>query len=408
MNRPQWPRIGFRGVGIRVAALLGLLTAGLIALPIGAAGASTAPIHVAVLNESTGEFGAQFRAVVPGATAWAKWENAHGGVDGHRIDLKIYNGASNRTTAVANAHRAVEHGAQAIIDTDPLFDSYAPYLHSQDIPVYAFGITPGFYKAGSDNNFFSYSGNIYTGHDIVPVKFLIQVEHKTKFAIISDSSPADSEASMRDIPLIKALGGDLVYTNLAVNPTSTNALLSVARAIKASGAQVVWSAVGGTEAQQQVDLAREGAGNVWVFNGSDYEQNLPQQFGRSLDNYTFYFFTAPFTANTPGIHDYLAAMKKYAPSSKYAFNALVGWASGELLAGGIGKLGSKAVTGANLTKATNKLKNYDGDGSFPPISFPFYHQESTRCLAFVQVRHGKWVRLSGNRSTPFYCAEPLA
>jgi ABC-type branched-subunit amino acid transport system substrate-binding protein len=42
---------------------------------------------------------------VPGAVAWAKWANAHGGVDGHRIGPKIYTGDSNATTAVANAHR---------------------------------------------------------------------------------------------------------------------------------------------------------------------------------------------------------------------------------------------------------------------------------------------------------------
>jgi branched-chain amino acid transport system substrate-binding protein len=388
--------------------MLVFLAAALIALPRTASGAAKAPIRVAVLNESTGEFGPQFRAIIPGAVAWAKWENAHGGLDGHRIELKIYNGASKPTRAIANAHRAVTQGAQAIIDTDPLFDSYAPYLHAEHIPVYAFGITPGFYKAGSDNSFFSYSGNIYTGKDDVPVKFLIRAEHRTKFAIISDSSPADFHASVRDIPLVKALGGRVVYTNLTVNPTSPSSLRSVARAIKASGAQVVWSAAGDTEAQQQVALAKAGAHNVWVFNGSDYAQNLPQRFGQALDNYTFYFFTAPFTATTPSIRHYLAAMTRYAPRSKYAFNALVGWAAGELLAGGVGRLGSRPLTAANLTRATNTLKRYDGDGSFPPISFPFYHQASARCLAFVQVRQDRWTRLSGDHSSPFYCAKPLS
>jgi branched-chain amino acid transport system substrate-binding protein len=396
------------GRGVRIGATASIAAAGLVAVPVAveSAGAAPAPIHVAVLNESTGEFGAQFGAIVPGATAWAKYENAHGGLSGHQIILKTYDGQSNPTTAVSNAHLAVQQGAEAIIDTDPLFDSYAPYLKTTDIPVYAFGITPGFYGP-SETSFFSYSGNVTTGKATASVKFLVAQKGKKKFAVISDASPADSVDSKANVGLINKVGGTVVYQNFNVDPTNTAALISVAQAIKASGAQVVASAAGGTEAQFQADLAQVGAGNIWVSDGSDYEQNLPEQFGAALNNYTFYFFTAPFTANTTGIHNYLAAMKQYEPSSEYAFNALVGWASGELLAGGVSKLGSKAVTGANITAATNKLNNYNGDGSFPPISFPLYHEESTHCYAFVQVQNKKWVQLSGNSSTPFYCSAPL-
>ena len=399
-------RVGLVGTGCRVGAVLSIATIGLIVAPIGGAGASESPIHVAVLNESTGEFGAQFGAIVPGATAWADYENAHGGVDGHHIDLKVYDNASNPTTAVANAHLAVEQGAQAIIDSDPLFDSYAPYLQSTGVPVYAFGITPGFYGT-SHPSFFSYSGNVTTGKATASIKFVLDEKHKTKFALISDPSPADSYDVQSEDALVKALGGDIVYTNYTVDPTNTAALISVAQAIKASGAQVVESAAGGTEAQFQADLAQVGAGNIWVADGSDYEQNLPQQFGPALNNYTFFFFTAPFTAQTTGIHDYLAAMKKYEPASEYAFNALVGWASAELLQGGIQKLGTKAVTPTSLTTATNELKNFNGQGSFPPVSFPLYHEEATHCFAFVQVQHDKWANISGTTANPFYCSEPL-
>ncbi len=312
--------------------MAGLLLFGVAAFPI-TSGASPSPITVGVLNESSGEFGEQFGPVAAGATAWVDYENAHGGAAGHHINLKTYDNASNPSTAVSNAHLAVDQGAVALIDSDPLFDSYAPYLTTEDMPVYAFGITPGFY-APTGTSFFSYSGNITTGKADATDKFLVDQEHKTKFAIISDASPADSEDSQAGIPLVKAVGGDLVYTNFNVDPTNTAALLAVAQAIKASGAQVVDSAAGGTEAQFQADLAQVGAGNIWVVDGSDYQQSLPKQFGAALDNYTFYFFTAPFSVPTPGMKQYLAAMKKYEPADEYNFNALVGWASGvEMLAG---------------------------------------------------------------------------
>jgi branched-chain amino acid transport system substrate-binding protein len=395
-----------RGRLVICLVTLPLLVAGALAVPV-SAGASKAPIKIAILNEASGEFAAQFGPVQVGAMAWVNWENAHGGVDGHHIDAKIYNNGSNPSSAVANAHLAVAQGAVALIDSDPLFDSYAPYLHSLDMPVYAFGITPGFYGA-SNNSFFSYSGDISNGKSDASIKFFIDKYHKTKFAVISDPSPADSEDIEADIPTIKAVGGTVVYENTSVDPTNTADLLSVAQAIKSSGAQVVLSAAGGNEAQDQVDLAQVGAGNIWVSNGSDYEESLPQQYGSSLNNYTFFFFTAPFTVPTPGMQDYAKAMKKYAPKDLDSFNTLVGWASGELLAGGIAKLGNKAVTRQSLTSATNELKNFTGDGTLAPVTFPIMHTQTTRCLAFVQVKNGKWTQISGTKTKPFYCTNGLS
>jgi ABC-type branched-subunit amino acid transport system substrate-binding protein len=387
-------------------AVIPLVLAAIVAAPM-TAGAAKSAITVGVLNETSGEFGAQFGPVQAGATAWADWENAHGGVGGHHINLKTYNNDSSPSEAVSNAHLAAAQGAVALIDSDPLFDSYAPYLHSLDMPVYAFGITPGFYGA-TNSSFFSYSGDIADGKSDAAIKFYVQQFHKTKFALISDPSPADSEDIGADIPVVKAVGGTVVYSNLSVDPTNTADLLSVAQAIKASGAQVVISAAGGNEAEDQVDLAQVGAGNIWVSNGSNYEQNLPQQYGSALDNFTFFFFTAPFTVPTTGMKDYLAAMKKYEPSEEYNFNALVGWTSGELLAGGVAELGSKAVTRQSLTNATNKLTNYTGDGVMAPVTFPIMHTQTTRCLAFVQVQHGKWVQISGTKTSPFYCTNGLS
>ncbi len=394
-------RCSLAAVGILPVALGGIL-----ASSTGVASASAAPVKVAVLNESTGEFGAQFGAVVPGAQAWASYVNSHGGVDGHKIELTVYNNASSPSQEVANAHLAVESGAVAIIQSDPLFDGSAPYLKSVGIPVYGFGITPGFYGP-TETNFFSYSGNVTNGKAVASEKFLIDKKGKTKWALISDASPADSGDVKAEAATLAKIGGKVVYSNYTVDPTNTASLLAVAQAIKASGAQVVGSAAGGTEAQFQADLAQVGAGNIWVADGSDYQQNLPEQFGAALNNYTFYFFTAPFTASTPGMQHYLATMKKTSPSNEYNFNALVGWASAALLQGGLEKVGSGAVTRASLTKATNELKNYTGDGILAPVSFPLFHTQATECFAFVQVQNQKWVDFSGTKASPFYCAPPL-
>jgi hypothetical protein len=36
------------------------------------------------------------------------------------------------------------------------------------------------------------------------------------------------------------------------------------------------------------------------------------------------------------------------------------------------------------------------------------HTQTTRYLAFVQVQHGKWVQISGTKTSPFYCTNGLS
>ncbi len=408
-TRHLWRRVaGSSTAAVTRCGVVGLaLVASVTGLAFAPSAASAAPatLKIGVLNESTGEFGAQFGPLTSGTKAWQAWVNSHGGLNGHKVALTYYNNASSPSQVVANAHLAVQNGAVALIDSDPLFDSAAPYLQSVGIPVYAFGITPGFFGADK-KNFFSYTGNPISGKTTAGIKFPVS-KGKTKFALLSDPSPADSAGIKSSVALVNSSGGKVVYTNYNVDPTNTASLLAVAQAVKNSGATIVDSAAGGTEAQFQADLAQVGAGNIWVSDGSDYQQDLPQQYGSALNNYTFFFFTTPFTVPTPGMKNYLAAMKKTAPKDEYNFQALVGWASASLLAGGVQALGSKAVTRSSLTAATNTLKNYTGNGVLAPVSFPLFHTSAPSCLAFVQVQNGKWKQISGTTSKPFYCSKPL-
>ncbi len=356
---------------------------------------------MALLNETSGEFASQFAPNLPGVKSWVAYENAHGGVAGHHINLKVYDNESSPSVAVSNAHLAVEQGAQAFIDTDSLFDSYAPYLEAQGMPVYAFGITPGFY---GPNNFFSFSGNVTNGKSDTAYKFADQI-HRTKWAVVSDPSPADSIDSKGVSALAKANGIDVVYTNFSLDASNTASLLAVAQAIKSSGANLVSIAsTGNSEPQLQVDLSQVGASNVWVLSGSNFALNLPKQFGTALNGYMFESFVAPTTVSASGVQTYLSAMKQYEPSSDPSiFNSEVGWGAASMLGAAIQKIGSGPVTKASIVQASNSLQNFNADGFLAPVSFPAFHTEATQCLSFVQVMNGQWSLISGSQSSPFFC-----
>ena len=376
--------------------------------PAGSSGSSgsgnKASITVAMLNETSGEFASQFSPNVPGVQAWVDYENANGGIDGHHINLKVYDNQSNPTTAVANAHQAVESGAVAIVDTDPLFDSYATYLASQQEPVFGWGITPGFYGTNK-SNFFSFIGNLTTGASDTATKFFLQNGNRSKWAELSDPSPADSLDIKAVAAALPSQGGQLVYSNYSIDPNNAASLLSVAQAVKNSGAQIVQIAsTGSSEPQLQADLAQVGASNIWVVSGSDYAANLPQQFGSGLNNYTFESFTAPPFDSAQGVQTYVSAMKQYQPSADYnVFNSLVGWSGASLLGATIDNLHGGAVTKSSLVSAGNSLQGVTDNGLWAPVSYPTERTEPVKCLSFSQVQNGKWVLISGTASNPFFC-----
>jgi branched-chain amino acid transport system substrate-binding protein len=357
-----------------------------------------------MLNETSGEFASQFSPNVPGVQAWVDYENANGGIDGHHINLKVYDNQSNPTSAVANAHQAVESGAVAIIDTDPLFDSYATYLASQQEPVFGWGITPGFYGTNK-SNFFSFIGNLTTGASDTATKFFLQNGNRSKWAELSDPSPADSLDIKAVAAALPSQGGQLVYSNYSIDPSNSASLLSVAQAVKNSGAQIVQIAsTGSSEPQLQADLAQVGASNIWVVSGSDYAANLPQQFGSGLNNYTFESFTAPPFDSAQGVQTYVSAMKQYQPSADYnVFNSLVGWSGASLLGATIDNLHGGAVTKSSLISSGNSLQGVTDNGLWAPVSYPTERTEPVKCLSFSQVQNGKWVLISGTASNPFFC-----
>ena len=55
----------------------------------------------------------------------------------------MYDTQSNSSAVLAGARKAVGDGVQALISNDVYFDTAAPYLAEEKIPVFGFGITLG-------------------------------------------------------------------------------------------------------------------------------------------------------------------------------------------------------------------------------------------------------------------------
>jgi hypothetical protein len=115
----------------------------------GAVASDGSVIKLGYLGPQSGALASTFAAQLGGIQTYVKYWNGRGGVNGHQLDLEVYDSQSNPSTVLASARKAVGDGVQVIISSDVYFDSAALYLAEQKIPVFGSGITPGFYGRAS-------------------------------------------------------------------------------------------------------------------------------------------------------------------------------------------------------------------------------------------------------------------
>jgi branched-chain amino acid transport system substrate-binding protein len=384
--------------------------------PTTAAGAATsAPVNgdgstikIGYLGPQSGALAPTFAPALEGIQTYVKYWNDHGGVNGHKLDLSVYDTQSNSSAVLAAARKAVGDGMQTLISNDVYFDTAAPYLTEQKMPVFGFGITLGFY--GKDKQtFFSPMGNWIAFQSNVGMKYLVDKGNK-KIAVLADPNPGNANAAHAIANAVKNVGGELVYENYGVDDTNSGALLAVAQRAKEAGAQAVYTNFYGTApAQLQANLNQIGA-NAIVLNGSlGFSPDIPKQFGSAIEGLTSEVFTATWLSpSIPGVKAYMDAMKQYAPDKLENNSALTGWATMLLFGGAITAMGPKAPTKDNIAAAANTLKGFNGDGLMQPVTFPDMHESMAPCMGFGQVQGGQWKLTAGTDTNPFICGTPTA
>jgi len=369
----------------------------------GTTASTSSTIKIAYLGDQSGSLATTFGGGVIGAQAFVSYYNAHGGLDGHKMTLSVYDTQSSPSSVLSDARLAVENGADAIISQDVYLGSATSYLAAQKIPVFGAGIVPQFYGPGTDM-FFSQEGNWIGYESNTQSKYMVSQGVK-KIAVVSDANPGNAVAAHAVAKGVTAAGGTLLYTNYTVDDTSSAALLSLAQKLHSLGAQGVYTNVYGTAAPQlQADMAQVGS-KAWVVAGSiGVSPAIPTQFGKTINGLLSEVFTATwYNPQGPGIVTYTAAMKKYSPANVQNAEALSGWANMVMFQGAINQLGKKSPTPANIIAAGNTISGYTGDGLFPPVSFPAMHTQLNPCFSLAQIVNGQWKIVTGTATNPFAC-----
>jgi ABC-type branched-subunit amino acid transport system substrate-binding protein len=362
-----------------------------------------------VLTSESGPFAAVTGGSVNGANAFAASVNKQGGVDGHQLIIKAFDDAGSSTQSLASARAAVAQGVSALVVDSYVLTSAEPYLQSAGIPVVGSDVDPGF-AAGKE--FFSIFGDTFSVAPVQAVEsyYMSTVLHANKIAYVSNNTAGLVQAMQAYVAVGKDYFSETpVYTNYNVDKTNNTALLSVAQAIKSSGAQAVLGYLTGTEGPQlQVDLNNIGA-KVTVIGTEDGNPTVPSQYGSAVNGYTYAAVVTPVTAtDDPGIQQYISAM---GASSPYLQTGEAAYAAVALIAAAItnADAAGQPVTSATIAAQLDKLDKETAGGLLAPLSYPQDHTQFANCYAYEQVQDGKWVRTSGTPANPFVCkSEPKA
>jgi ABC-type branched-subunit amino acid transport system substrate-binding protein len=358
--------------------------------------ASPKVLKVALIEDMTGSF-APISGPQP-SQAFIKDLNDNGGLNGTQIETTVYDGQSTAAGTLQAARRAVQTQPAGILMGSWNATSANAFLATTGIPVVGFGAIGGY--AGYDN-VFSDIGEAAVHSSDVWMRIL-KLKGATKIAILNTTIQAKFGALLKR--LAPSAGVQIVYDNETLPyPVDSPTALSLARAVKDSGATGVFAAAGGDLVQ--ADLNQLGV-KVSVLEVSAFGPAVIKQWGPKVNGMIFgSSFASAYVKNNPAVDKYVADMKKYG-YDKFTYNnpyAIEHYAATKMLFDGMKAAGAPYDKTATVA-ALNKLHRYTAGGLLPFVSFPEWHKSGTDCAATATVVNGQWVA-DKNGTNPFTCSK---
>ncbi len=364
------------------------------------AGASSdQPIVLGDICSCTGPEASSIAQTSPTLQAWASWENSHGGIDGHKVQVIVKDDGYNPGTALSDAKELVstDH-AVAIFDNSDVDTSWASYIEQQKVP----GIGGLDTAAGYTNPDFFPPGGTYQFETTVGVQTAKHAGIKKEADLYCVEVAICAQAAAQAKTALAKAGLQLVYSAgigfAAPNYTAQclAAKQSGATAMTVADASAIVSKVASECAAQgykPTQLSADGSVSISWLTTPGMEGNLDNQPD------------LPWFVHNSATKTFYDELAKYAPSVPTSPNfgeiALSTWAAGIEV--------QEAIQAGNVTatptaaEITNGLYHLPAGttlgGLAPPIHFvkgkiasnPCFYTMGIKNHAFVLLNSGKLV-----------------
>jgi branched-chain amino acid transport system substrate-binding protein len=365
-----------------------------------ATAASKSPIVVGNVGTYSGQNGESGTA--EGLQAWARWTNAHGGINGHRVILKSYDDAGDNAKNLAAVQRLISHDhAIVLLNNFTPLPTWQSYANQKGVPTVS--ANPYY---GSGLNFAASTTMAAFGNSLV---YANAKSAKHLGFVLCQEFPACKTYADG----FKALGEKLGKpTDVLQVLTSTPDFTATCLALRSAGADTVTIGLAPVSIIRMAnDCDRQRYHPQWVIGGNTIQPAVTKT--PALDGAYSTLIVFPwFEQDTPATREFQAAIRKYIPEvlknnpDAYNANMAASWAAGKVLATAAKNL-SNRPTSKEITQDLLKVKNNSFGGLTPPLTFASstfsfadpskYQQPASDCFFKIQLTNGKWAKPSGQK-----------
>ena len=359
------------------------------------------PLVLASVGTYSGPVGATLGAILNGAQIWVRSINARGGLNGHPIQLIVFDDGGDPARHRAEVQAAVEQKkAQAFFANAEVFtgESSVEYVNEKRIPIigtdngeaWAYR-SPMHFVQGPSGNYLVYTMIATAAEVQVPLG-------KTKLGMLVCAEVVScNKADEIRAAHAKRLGFDTVYSGKAsiAQPDFTAECLAARNA----GTQTFLVIMDANSlGRVAAACARQGFHPTYVNVAGNMAEDLAKNpdFEGLLGNST----VAPFfQTGTAGTDEFQRAIQAYGQHSLMGVGLITGWVAGKLLERAGANLPEPPTTEA-LLKGLWSIKS-DNLGGLSAQALTFAENQppvGVACWYALQVKQGHWTSPDGFRA----------
>jgi branched-chain amino acid transport system substrate-binding protein len=382
-------------------AFAGLAASSATAQSGNAPGVTAKSVKLGYIFSETGVAGSTGKNAGKAFQARIDRQNAHGGVNGRKIETEIIDDASSAANLTGAQDLVQNRNVFMVVDNSAFaFLSYR-YLLGAGVPMIGCGCDGNYYGQKGNESIFSVTGNAgpFTGLGYDSVAKVMKQLGATKSGGLGYGVSASSSASVKNFQeyAAPAQGLDPVYTNTSVD-FGTSDVGPLVLGIKNAGADALYlPMVASTDLAIVQGLEQNGVTMKANMLATGYGQDLLDSPAASTlkDNTVFFQTYKPVELKDKATKQFQADLKKYSGLDGVPdYGQYTGYLAGELAVLGLQNAG-KTPTRQGFVDGLRTLGTYDGAGLVcKPIDISltnFGKYPPTSCAYFMQVKNGKFV-----------------
>ncbi|HVV31379.1 MAG TPA: ABC transporter substrate-binding protein, partial [Mycobacteriales bacterium] len=351
--------------------------------------ATKAPLKIGVPGTFSGFAGVTSKADADAVQAWAKYTNAHGGINGHPVEVIVKDDAASASRSLVNVKELIEQDhvvALVGVWESGLEGSWASYAASKHVPVIGGGATGAQWM--TDPNFFATAITAVNGLELTANTTKL-AGNKSYGVVYCAEVPACAQGGTLSKSLAPKIG--VTFAGAAALSASAPDYAAQCLTLQKAGADTIFLA---TAQETAGRFMQNCASHGYTFTPVEQSGTWTSDLAKK-DAYQKLWIMSPgfsWLADTPAVNEFNAAMKQYSPDTDINGAATSGWAAGVVFGKAAAHV-SDTPTSQEIYDGLYSLgADYTADGLMPPITYTKGKPaEQKPCAWYMHVQDGALV-----------------